>query len=619
MCGIAGWVGADADADVVRRMVNALDHRGPDALKVVRTEGAVLGAARLAIRDVARGHQPFERAGSWAVLNGEIYNADALMDGQGRTRCDTEAVLHAYEREQTGFAAALRGQFGVAVWDPVRGRLLLARDAMGQKPLYVAEVGGGLVFASELRAVRLHPAVSSEVDPAALVGYLMHDAVPAPRTILKGVTKLEPGELLIWESGQTTRRRFHDLRFGPEAVSSLPVSDQGVLQALDTRVTAAVRARYADEVPWGCLLSGGIDSSLVTLIAAADGPVKTFALGYDRPSFDESGPAREVARLAGTEHHELIVRDEDAARDVPAILAHIDEPLGDESVVPTWLISRFAREHVKVVLTGDGGDELFLGYPTFLADRVAAGLDRVGASGLLAGPLAAVARAIPTSTGQIGLDFQARRFASGLGYDRLDRHFVWLAGIPPALQRQVLSGPVLEAARPLADVHRMAAQLTGARDDDDRLLGLYLRLFLAEGLLVKVDRPSMAHGLEPRCPLLDRAVVELGCALPMRFKRRGATLKWALRRLAALKGLPPALVDRKKQGFSAPTADWLKGPLRSWMLDLLSPQGLARSGLFESAGVERLMREHLDGHVNHRKPLWSLLAFRAWEEAWTAS
>ncbi len=621
MCGIAGWVGVGADEQVVRRMTRSVAHRGPDDELVVAMPGAALGVRRLSIVDRQSGKQPMELDGVWALLNGEIYNYDDLRNeleaggAEFRTWCDTEVLLHLYQADPDGFLGRLNGMFGLALWDSARERLILARDPIGKRPLYYARVSEGVVFASELRAVRKHPGVGGELDVMGLRRYLIHDAVPSPGTILSGVCKLQPGETLTWDGGDIKRRTYWHLGFD----APVPSADGDALDALDALLRAATRRRMSSEVPVGCLLSGGIDSSLVALLAGADQPMQSFALGWDRPTFDESAAARSAAAAAGTEHHELILSDADITDLVPAIMAHMDEPLADESVVPTWCISRFARERVTVALTGDGGDELFLGYPTFMADRVATTMDKSGLS-VFAGGLASLARRLPASTGQVTIDFQARRFTAGLAADRFRRHMIWLASVDPADQRRLLAPQVLSATRdqdPLAPVDEVAAELKGrARDDWDVLTGLYLRFFLGDGLLVKVDRSSMAHALEPRSPLLDRDVVAFAAALPRRMKLRRTQLKWALRRLAERRGLPSALVQAKKKGFSAPNADWLKGPLRPWMEDLLSPAALRAGGLFDPRAVEEMMREHVEGRVNHRKPLWAILAFRAWEQRW---
>ena len=618
MCGITGWIRDGATADVVARMTRALAHRGPDDELVIQRPGAALGARRLAIRGRAGGAQPLGRDGVWAQLNGEIYNDRELSEELGvQTSCDTELLLHLYAAYGDGFVERLSGMFALAVWDEPRRRLLLARDPMGKRPLYLACAGGGLVYGSELRALRQHPDVQARLSLVALKKYLLHDAVPAPATIFEDITKLEPGELATWEDQRLQRRVYWRPRF--DAI--VPSRPGQALDALEERVVAATRRRYAREVEHGFLLSGGVDSALVCAIAAADHRPRTFSLGWEEAGFDESGEAREVAQALGTDHHEWVVSDSEATAQVPSILAHVDEPLADESVIASWFVSRLAREHVTVALTGEGGDELFLGYPTFLADRVATALDRTGLS-RGAGLLARAAGLLPATTGQVRLDFAAQAFARGLPFDRFARHATWLASVGPELQPRILSRAVQDATRDtylLGDVRREVRAISpAARDGWDVLGWLYLRLFLADLILVKADRSAMAHALETRAPLLDRDVVALATALPRRLKLRGTSGKWILRRLAQRRGLPAAIAWRKKRGFSAPNASWLRGPLRSWMESLLAPDALSASGLFDPDAVSTLISEHVQGRRNHRKPLWALLAFRVWEERWHA-
>ncbi len=616
MCGIVGWVGEGVDAAVVARMSAAVAHRGPDGDGLVEHPHAVLAARRLAITGLAHGAQPLRRGSVVALLNGQLYDFRELAAERGvtlETGCDTELLTQLYDPYDDDWMRALDGMFALAVWDLARQRLVLARDPMGKRPLYVAQVHRGLAFASELTALLVHPHIERRLDPGALRRYLVHDAVPSPGCLLQGVTKLEPGERLTWEAGTTRRAAYWTMLYERQPLRT----DTEVLDALDAHLVAATRKRLPAEVPCGVLLSGGIDSSLLALIARAEQPMHAFTLGWEHAPFDERGPAAIAAQTAGTAHHVLTVSDAEATSCVPEVLAAIDEPIADDTVVSTWLLARFARQHVPVVLTGDGGDELFLGYPTFHAERAAHALDalHLARSAPLLGRLAAL---LPPTRGPIGLDFAARAFVRGLRFPPALRHVVWLASVAPAQQTALLSPELLATTRgldPLDQARRHVAAITArAPTRWDVLTGVYLRLLLADTLLAKVDRAAMAHALESRSPYLDRAVVAFAAGLPRRFKVRGLTLKWALRQLARRRGLPDMLVNRKKQGFGAPMAAWLRGPLRAWMGDLLSAESLRRGGLFHPGEVERVMTEHLSGRVDHRKPLWSLLSFRAWQE-----
>ena len=633
MCGITGFVdpkGLVSEPEgVLRAMTDELAHRGPDDEGFFVGDGAALGHRRLSIIDLGGGHQPIanEDGSVLVVLNGEIYNFESLREelvARGhvfRTNSDTEALVHLYEEKGRALLDDLVGMFALAIWDRRRRSLLLARDRMGQKPLYVKATPTELVFGSELRALMKHPAVPREVDLVALRKYLLYDSVPAPGSILRGVGKLEPGGWLEYRDGTVEQGRYWDLPFAEPGVEALgldlPDSDDELAALLWERLVESTRLRLISDVPLGVFLSGGIDSSTVVALMAELLPperIKTFAVGFENKSFDESSYARDVARHFGTDHREELLQPKVMIDLLPDILGSMSEPLADGSVVPTYLLSRFTRQHVTVALGGDGGDELFLGYPTFLAHKAAR------LAGILPGAfyrhvMRPAVDLLPVSTDNISFDFKVKRFVEGMGYPRDERHIVWVMGAAPARQRPLLSVEVLEATEGrdlFEDVANYRARCR-PRDDYDRLSYLYSKLYMQDDILVKVDRATMAHGLEARAPFLDHRVVELICALPTRMKLRGRSMKFLLKHM--LKGrVPEHVITRPKKGFGMPIAEWLKGPLRPLVEELLSEDRLRRDGLFDPAGVRALVDAHQQGKADNRKPLWSLLAFQLWHE-----
>lgn len=656
MCGIAGWVSTRparfADADrTLTRMRDRLTHRGPDDAgnyldlpnDIEHRGGAALGFRRLSIIDLAGGHQPMtnEDATVWIVFNGEIYNHLELrreLQAAGHVfanHSDTEVLLHGWEQWQDALLPRLNGMFDLAIWDQNRRELVLARDRHGKKPLFVGVLDGGqtLVFGSELSAVAAHPALQPEVDIHGLASLFTFDYVASPRSMLKHVHTLEPGQFWRWQvptSGAATLQV--DSYVGPARVDErlAQLSEAELLRELDLRLHAATERRLMADVPLGIFLSGGIDSSLVAAYAARlrrPGDLDTFSIGFADKRFDESGHARTVAQFLGTRHHEQILTPETALDALPKLLTRMDQPLADPSILPTWFLAQFARQSVTVALGGDGGDEWFLGYPTFFAHDVGRLCDLLGIS-RAHGILQAVARRLPTSHGYMSLDFQIKRFVSGLGHTGGMRHVTWIGGVATETLPQLLSGDAMaELKQPRASAmlgHHdpdLGAQVQdvwqawrrAGRDDMDALAGLYARFYLGDGVLQKVDRASMLNSLEVRAPLLDPAVVELARAVPTRLKLRGRETKVILRTLAE-RQLPAAIVRRPKRGFAVPIGQWLRGPLRGFLTDALAPARLQHLPYLNAAGVQQIVAEHLAGRADHRKPLWALLCLTSWQD-----
>jgi len=615
ICGTLALAGGAADDRTVRAMADALAHRGPDSEGVFVSGPVGLAARRLAIIDLARGDQPMhsEDGTVTVVQNGELYEHRRLQDELARrghrftSHCDTEVLPHLYQERGVDFAGGLRGMFAIALWDARARRLVLARDPFGIKPLYYRVAGGVLSFASELKALVRQPGFAGEVDLEALEAYLAFNSVPAPMSIYRDVRKLPAGHLLVAEDGRVQVRRFAR----PAPVAAGDVRREGgraLADELRARLRDSVRAHLESDVPVGVFLSGGVDSSLLAALAAQESPgaVRTFSIGFEERSFDELSRARMVASRYGTDHHELVLRP-DAAALLPEIAAAFDEPFADSSALPTYAVSRLASEHVKVALSGEGGDELFGGYFTYVADVLAA-RSRVARGAALARP---VVERLPSSSRRVSLEYKAKRFVGAAARPPLERHHGWKE-IFSAEARAALLEPGRRAPGfdPLSEWRARFAETAGA-EPLARLQDVDIGTYLVDDLLVKTDRASMAHSLEVRVPFLDPVVAELAFALPTSQKVLALAKKRVLRRAAA--GLVPrAIVHGPKRGFSIPAAAWLRGELRPFARDVLSPDALRRDGFFRPAEVTRLLDEHESAREDHSRALWGLLCFQLW-------
>jgi asparagine synthase (glutamine-hydrolysing) len=622
VCGIVGNVLARGDRSpdpaVLKRMNDRLAHRGPDDEGFFVEGPAALAMRRLKIIDLATGHQPMsgEDRRVWAVFNGEIYNYRELtaeLTGRGhtfQTRSDTEVTVHGYEERGLASLGDLEGMFALALWDAPARTLVLARDRLGIKPLYYAVLPDQIVFASELKALLEHPAIDRALDLTALSRYLAHEYVPAPASILRSIRKLPAGHWLTYTDGRVKVEPYWTVAFRPERA----IGAAEAVERLRTVLDLAVRQHLVSDVPLGVFLSGGIDSSTVAAFASrhVGGRLKTFSIGFEDPSFDESAHARRVAKTLGTDHHEEVL-DSRGARDLVERLPDLlDEPLGDASLIPTFLLSRFTRRSVTVALSGDGGDELFAGYPTYQAHRLARGVDAIPRFLRRRLVRPAVER-LPVSLSNLSFDFKLKRFFEGMDYADVERHAVWLGSFTPAEQRELFTREALarmDAPPSYAAFHEILAAAPSVQGLE-RMLYLDLKGYLGEGVLTKTDRASMACSLEVRVPLLDRRVVELAARLPMDLKLRGLTTKWVLKR--ALAGvLPPEILARPKKGFGIPLGHWFRDELRPLVRDLCGRDAIRRGGLFRPEAVERLLSEHESGRRDHRKKLYTLLAFQLW-------
>ena len=609
MCGICGIAKASAAADPTRlaAMSATLIHRGPDSDGTFVDGPVALAARRLSIIDLETGDQPLANEDSTVhvVQNGEIYNYRELraeLEQTGhrfRTRSDTEVLAHLYEERGERFPERLRGMFAIALWDAARRRLLLARDRFGIKPLYYRARAGTLEFASELRALP-----RGEIDLDALEAFLAFNSIPSPLSIFRDIRKLPPGHVLVWEGGDLRLERY--ARPAPAPASQLRHDDEGILaEELRARLRDSVRAHLVADVPVGVLLSGGVDSGALAALAAQESgePLRTFSIGFEETSFDELSDARLVAERYSTHHRELVLRPH-AALLLPALAEAFDEPFADSSALPTYLVSQLAAQDVKVALCGEGGDELFGGYYTYVADRLA---ERTAGLARLARPLVEL---LPSSNRRASFDYRVKRFTRAAHLPPLERHHAWKE-IFSDDARAELTGR-RSPYDPL-DLYRERFSETEGAELLARLQDVDLGLYLVDDLLVKTDRASMAHSLEARVPFLDPLVAGFALQLPDRRKVRGLRKKVLLRR-AVEPLLPRKIVQGRKRGFSIPAAAWLRGELEPFARATLSAETLRRQGFFRPEAVERVLAAHVSGREDLSRQLWGLMAFTLWHE-----
>ncbi len=623
MCGVLAWIGLPGSTphrDQLQRMTDRMTHRGPDGMGVDVVDHVGLGHRRLAIIDLAGAQQPMHGPrGVRVSFNGEIYNFRALrreledLGHEFTLDSDTEVLVHAAAAWGPDCLDKLNGMFALVVDDPSRGIIWAARDRMGQKPLFAVQgsMMPGLAwgFTSELKTFHAENHALNRFDRSAVARFLAYDFVPDSDGIFEGVRKVGPGEVWIISREEplteATIKSYWTLPFGHEAPS--PNAQASLDEALDR----AVQLRLVSDVPLGIFLSGGIDSSLITAYACRHtdpAQLKTFAIGFDEKSFDEREHAQAVAQHLGVAHQCKVVGPKDLLEAVPSIFANQDEPFADPSIIPTTLLSHFAREEVTVALGGDGGDELFLGYATFVAERLRRPLSwaptslwRLGAS--MAETL------LPTGQGHYTADYKIKRFLGGADQPLPERHQIWIGGAMP----KVLDALVPD--RKGSDRYRPSRAIWNAAQGSDlqRLSAVYARTYLAAGVLQKVDRASMMASLEVRAPFLDHNVVLEAARCPDALRVRGNQTKIVLRRLAASM-LPTDIVRRPKKGFGIPLAEWLRGPLANWSAELLDPALLIRHNLVHPTVVQRLRKEHMQGSHNHAKILWNLCALSHFAE-----
>jgi asparagine synthase (glutamine-hydrolysing) len=629
MCGIAGIVSFDVapSHDALQKMAGALIHRGPDDEGLFVDGPCGFAFRRLAIIDLATGQQPMSAQRCTVAFNGEIYNyreLKALLVAEGhsfRTTSDTEVLLHAYLQWGADFSRHIDGMFAVAIWDATNQTLHAARDRFGKKPFYFTVKGRQLLFASELKALRTHSECPRELDREAFHRYLAFEYVPSPKSILKGVYKLEAGHQLAFNAKGLRQHAYYSLpaaRARPLTEELRFFSKSAVQEAssqLLTKLSAAVKRRLVADVPVGVFLSGGIDSTAVTALAVRESghKVQTFSVAFDDAQFDESAYARTAAASLGTDHHEAHLSAQHCLDLVPKLAEQLDEPFADASYLPTFLLSQFTKQKVTVALGGDGADELFAGYDTFVAHGVGQLAHHLPASVLQTALRAA--ELLPTSTGYMSLEFKLRTFLQGVVADDTSRHQAWIGSFQPAEIVSLLT----PAFRPVApdDVYAPIRAFAQSRNERglEWVLRYYFTFYLADDILTKVDRASMAASLEVRSPFLDTDLVDFVFKQPLHYKLRPWGRKWLLRQ--ALRGIvPDPILRRAKHGFALPVAQWLNGPLRELREDLLGESALKAGGIFEPAAVRQLIEDHDLGRADRRKQLWTLLMFELWRRRW---
>jgi asparagine synthase (glutamine-hydrolysing) len=615
VCGIAGFthLKKGPDPDRIWEITRSLIHRGPDQQGVWESGEVSLGAVRLKIIDLAHGDQPIasDDGDTVLVFNGELYNHMELrreLEQAGHrfhSRCDTETVLHAFLEWDIEAFQRFRGMFAAAFWTQSEKRLVLVRDHMGIKPLYFARRRDNIYFGSELKAILLHPEIERTIDLVGLSDYLSLNYVPGPRTLVEGVEKLPPGTWLEWRASSVAQGEYWRLEFDPNPRTDLASAKE----ELDGLLRSAVQEQLVSDVPLGVWSSGGLDSSTILHYASetASGRLKTFSVSFQGRSFDESQYFREVAQAYGTDHHEFDLNPEsDLADVIEDIPYYSDEPSADAGALPIWFLSKMSRRHVTVALSGDGADELFGGYKTYLADRYSQRLRRLPAKVLRFGER--TARMLPVSNEKIGLDYKINRLLQGSLLEPMEAHFFWNGTFSRRQQGTLRNGwnvPTnIETGRP----ERTTAGLS-------RFMSMDQLCYLPDDILNKVDRMSMAHSLEVRPPFLDHRIVEFAARLPEDLKIRGGRLKFVLRELMKDR-LPKTVVRRSKEGFDIPTHHWFRTILKPLLLDTLNEQSVRESGILSWPAVDAVIRAHLDRRANLGYHLWGLVVLFLWMKHW---
>lgn len=630
MCGIVGQFNFKGEADqaLVRKMTDRLVHRGPDGEGFYFSGGIGLGIRRLRIIDLVTGDQPIHNEDKtvWAVLNGEIYNYPSLREtliASGHTfytHSDTEVIAHIYEEKGERFVESLEGMFAIALWDDTKQTLFLARDRVGEKPLYYYHDTTHVLFASELKAILADPRVEKTIDPEALHYYFVYGRVPSPFSIIRGVKKLEPAAVAIIHQGKLQLKKY----WQPSFARKLALSEQELAAELLTRFEDAVRATMIADVPIGAFLSGGVDSSAVVAMMARHSakPVETFSVGFREEDFSELRYARLVSERFGTNHHEFMI-EPDVLEILPKLVWHLDEPFADASIIPTFYVSEATRRSVTVALTGDGGDELFAGYEWFKALRIAMGYNVLprAVRGLVHG----LTKLLPDTDERerwFRWLHKIKRFAEtqrGGGRDALGMLLAMTAGFTEEDLRADLYAPEFAALTRDVDAQRLRRELVKDYDGDDPLEAMLygqFRSLLPDMFFTKVDRCSMAVSLETRAPLMHRPFVEFVARIPFHYKVRGLQTKYIFKR--ALKGvLPDPILTRSKKGFGLPLARWIKEePIRKSIQAALYEKGFSEQGFFRMDHVRALMDAHISGKENNAEKIWRLYMFVLWRKTY---
>jgi len=625
MCGIAGFTFFKEQTidirETVEKMIGMITHRGPDEQGVYVDNVVALGSRRLSIIDLASGRQPIhnEDRSLWIVFNGEIYNYPELRDKLTQTghifttRSDTEVIVHLYEEYGVDCLSRLNGMFAFALWDTREQNLFLARDRLGIKPLHYLQYPGGIVFGSELKALLQHPLVEARLDFHALSKYLTYEYVPTPHSIFKGIKKLEPGHYLVHTKDKLENHTYWDIPIEENAISYKREEEHA--EELLYRLQESVHKRLLSDVPVGVLLSGGIDSSTVSVLAAEACPhqIQSFSIGFDETSFDETRYSQTIVRLLGTKHHHQVLSSQKMLDVIPHVINILDEPIADASIIPTYLLSNMTSQHVKVALGGDGADELFAGYPTYQAHKLVTYYSILPHQ--IRNVINRLVQRLPVSHRNISFDFKIKQFLRGMGVSSEIRFFLWMGAFLEQEKRNLLTREnqeYLAENNPFEDVIHYV-QESKLLKEFERILYLCMKLYLQDDILVKVDRASMANSLEIRVPYLDHTFVEYVAGLPTIYKLRGLTTKYILKK-AVKDILPKEIVRRKKKGFGIPLSKWFNQELKDLLLSYLNEERIKKAGIFHYPYIQRLLDGHFSHKQNNRKQLWTLLVFEMWRE-----
>ncbi|MCB9110544.1 MAG: asparagine synthase (glutamine-hydrolyzing) [Anaerolineales bacterium] len=625
MCGICGMAasrgGPPISHEVLKKMNDIIAHRGPDEDGFFVNDKVGLASRRLSIIDLAGGTQPIpnEDGSMQIVFNGEIYNYRELrnfLEKHGhtfRTQSDTEVILHLFEEFGTDCIQHLDGIFAFAIWNETKQELLIARDRMGIKPMYYTHLPDfQLVFGSEMKSILANPAVERKIDLISLNEYLSYEYVPTPRTIIQNVWRLEAGHYLLYNRRGLEIQAYDKLTFH-QSESRPPVDWRDYSTSLYETLSSAVKRELVSDVPVGVLLSGGLDSSAIAALMTElyPGQVESFTIGFEEDSFDESRHARKVAKRLNTAHNEMILTGKKAVELVSEISNFLDEPFADSSIIPTYLLSRFARQKVKVVLGGDGGDELFAGYPTVLSHRLIEYYERSVPWTLRAYVAPRMMDLFKVSFDNISLDFKLKRFLAGRGVPLITRHQRWLGSFVDEEKSSLLQNWMKPVLRETYYQSYEFARECDAKKPLNQILYNDMKTYLEGDILYKVDRASMAASLEVRVPYLNREVVKFANDLPFGLKLHNFTGKFLLKKM--IKGrLPDEIINRSKKGFNMPVAHWLTKDLNELMNDMLSKSFVDRQGLFNHTFTDKLISNHLEHKIDNRKLLWTLLMFQLW-------
>jgi asparagine synthase (glutamine-hydrolysing) len=626
MCGICGFYQykphRPVDAQVLQEMLHVLRHRGPDGSGTYLDQDLALGMRRLSIIDLEGGNQPIsnEDGSILTVFNGEIYNYRQLREllvKRGHkliTSSDTEVLVHLYEDYGDHFVPLLRGMFAFAIWDQRHRRLLLARDRLGIKPLYFTQTNGQLIFGSEIKAILQHPSVQSDLDIEALTNFLSLRYVPAPQTMFRGISSLPPGCTLSCDRHGVKTNRYWDLAFAEPTNGHR--REQDYAEELQALLRESVTLHLMSDVPFGAFLSGGVDSSTIVALMSQllDKPVKTYSVGFEGggESFSELPYARLVANKFQTDHHEVLLRPAHLVELAETVAWHLDQPLAEYATLANLMVARLAAHDVKMVLTGEGGDELFAGYARYSAERLAP------CFGLL--PETAKSAALAATARLPGFRREKIALYALSQPQELTRFLNWFPLFNSEVKESLLSDDLKEALRGYSTADVIATQLarTEAKGSLSRMLYMDTTLWLPDLLLARGDKMSMAASIEARVPLLDHKLVEFAASLPANLKVRGLVRKYLLKKVAQ-SWLPREIVRRKKAGFPMPMALWLRHEARSFTRDILSTTGLRRRGLLNPHMVERLIREHDQGRADHSALLWGLISLELWQRVFLDS